>query len=170
MTNLEVGIRYIAPAALKCKARTFKIHNEEDICITSEVLSRYGFIMPVVIDAGKNIIFGQEFIIAAKKLGLGKIPTIEVNHLKEKELSMFSFAMMKILTRGKFDLELVVEEIKSWLPDVNLAVTPGALGLSSIELDNLYSIEIESEVKSEEKTFELPVDVPTITKLRDLIA
>ena len=170
MKSLELGIRYIAPAALKCKARTFKIHNEEDICIISEVLSRYGFIMPVVIDAGKNIVFGQEFVIAAKKLGLGKIPTIEVNHLKEKELSMFSFAMMKILTRGKFDLELVVEEIKSWLPDVNLAVTPGALGLSSVELDNLYSIEIESEVKAEEKTFELPVNVPTITKLGDLIA
>lgn len=170
MENPEIGIRYLAPAALKCKAKTFKIHNEEDICIISEVLSRYGFIMPVVIDAGKNIVFGQEFVIAAKKLGLGKIPTIEVNHIKEKELSMFSFAMMKILTRGKFDLELVVEEIKSWLPDVNLAATPGALGLSSVELDNLYSIEIESEIKSEEKTFELPVDVPTITKLGDLIA
>ena len=94
----EVGIRYFAPAALKCKARTFKIHNEEDICIISEVLSRYGFIMPVVIDAGKNIVFGQEFVIAAKKLGLGKIPTIEVNHLKEKELSMFSFAIVLAFT------------------------------------------------------------------------
>lgn len=166
----EVGIRYFAPAALKCKARTFKIHNEEDICIISKVLSRYGFIMPVIIDADKNIVFGQEFVVAAKKLGLGKIPTIEVKHLKEKELSMFSFAMMKILTRGKFDLELVVEEIKSWLPDVNLAVTPGALGLLSIEFDNLLvSCEIEQEVKTEGE-LELPAEIPALTKLGDLIA
>ncbi|MBO5947218.1 DNA methylase N-4 [bacterium] len=166
----EVGIRYFAPAALKCKARTFKIYNEEDICIISKVLSRYGFIMPVVIDAGKNIVFGQEFVVAAKKLGLGKIPTIEVNHLKEKELSMFSLGMTNILQRGEMNIDYVVEEIKRWISDMNIELIPEDIGLSSNALDNLFvSCEIEPEVKTEGE-LELPAEIPAVTKLGDLIA
>ena len=169
MKSLELGIRYIAPAALKCKARTFKKHSERDISIVCKVVSRYGFIMPVVIDTCKNIVLGQEFVAAALKLGAVKIPTIEVSHLCKEELSMFSLAMTNILQMGEMNIDYVVEEIKGWISDINIEFSPESIGFSSIELDNLLvSCEIEAEVKAESK-LELPEEVPTNTKPGDLI-
>lgn len=169
MKNLDVGIRYITPAALKCKARTFKKHSERDITITCKVVSTYGFIMPVVIDTCQNIVFGQEFVVAALKLGIDKIPTIEVSHLNEQELPKFSLAMTKILQMGEMNIDYVVEEIKGWISDINIEFSPESIGFSSIELDNLLvSCEIEAEVKAESK-LELPEEVPTNTKPGDLI-
>lgn len=170
MLNTEKSIRYLAPAALKCKARTFKKHSERDISIICKVISRYGFIMPVFIDTCKNIVFGQEFVVAALKLGVDKIPTIEVSHLNEPELSKFSLAMTNILQMGEMDIGYIVEEIKSWLSDIKIEFIPESIGLSSIELDNLLvSCEIEPDVKTEGK-IELPEEVPANTKPGDLIA
>jgi DNA modification methylase len=170
MKSLELGIRYIAPAALKCKARTFKKHSERDISIVCKVVSRYGFIMPVVIDTCKNIVLGQEFVAAALKLGAVKIPTIEVSHLCEEERSKFSLAMINILRMGEMNIDYIVEEIKGWISDINIEFSPESIGFSSIELDNLLvSCEIEPDAKTEGK-IELPEEVPRNTKPGDLIA
>ena len=169
MKNFEQKIVYFAASELKCKEKTFKKHSEEDISVICAVVSKYEFIMPVIIDTQKNIVFGQEFVIAALKLGLTNVPTIEVSHLSEKELSMFSLAMTNILQKGEFDIDFVVEEIKCWISDINIEFNPEELGLSSIELDNLlFTCEVETEQK-EEENLELPTEVSSITKAGDLI-
>jgi ParB-like chromosome segregation protein Spo0J len=66
-----------------------KIHTEEQVDKICESINRFGFINPIVIDSNGIIIAGHGRSLAAQKLKLKEVPTIQVDNLSQKEIDTF---------------------------------------------------------------------------------
>ena len=166
---LKIAANYLPLKDLKAKLKNVKKYTAQEIEITAKVLERFGVVLPVVVDKNRHIILGDHLVQAAEKLGLLEVPTIEITHLTEDEIQMFSLAMNKILTMGELQFEDFKIDIQNWLFDTTFKITPEELGFSSIEMDNLlFSFDVESP-KSAIKELKNLTQVPRIVKKGDLI-
>ncbi len=143
--NLKISVNYSPLKDLTIKHKNVKKYTAQEIAITAKVLKRFGLILPVLVDKKKQISFGEHLFMAAEKLGMSEVPTIEITHLSENEIQMFALAMNKILMMGELQIEELKIDIKKWLFDTTLEITPDELGFSSIEMDNLlFTFDVES--------------------------
>ncbi len=86
---MKFEIRQTPLEKIKPFEKNPKIHSDEQIKKISESINKFGFINPVVIDKDYTIIAGHGRYLASIKLGLTEVPTIEVNHLSQKEIDAF---------------------------------------------------------------------------------
>ena len=82
---------------------------------------------------------------------------------------MFALAMNKILIMGELQLEELKIDIKKWLFDTTIDITPEELGFSSVEMDNLlFTLNVESSESEVQEIKKIP-KVPRVVKKGDLI-
>lgn len=95
-------------------------------------VSQFGFLKPVLIDAGGNIVDGHILVEVAKRLGLPDIECTIIDHLSKDELRLARIALNRIQETGEWDLgELSLE-----LEELDLAgMDLGLSGFNSTELD-----------------------------------
>lgn len=112
--------------------------SDKQLSDLKESIRKFGFVDPAIVNSNpnrKNIIIGAHMrIIAAKGLGIEKIPVVYVDIAdieKEKELNLR-------LNRntGEFDFKLLAEFDEKFLADV---------GFDSEELDDIFDIETQGE-------------------------
>lgn len=108
-----------------------RIHSEEQVCQIAASIREFGFNSPIITDGSNGVLAGHGRLLAAKKLGLSTVPTIQVGHLSKAQQKAFILADNKIGDNSGFDFELVSLEIQSLQEldfDINLT------GFSSFEL------------------------------------
>ena len=88
-----------------------KIHNKKQIEKLKQSIDQFGFLTPVLIDKDKNIIAGHGRTMAAKELGLDKIPCVYIDGLSEKEKKAYILADNRLSEFGEWDYELLSAEI-----------------------------------------------------------
>ena len=88
-----------------------KIHNKKQIEKLKQSIDQFGFLTPVLIDKDKNIIAGHGRTMAAKELGLDKIPCVYIDGLTEKEKKAYILADNRLSEFGEWDYELLSAEI-----------------------------------------------------------
>ena len=81
-------------------ARIARTHSEEQITQLAGSIRTFGFMVPVLIDKDGSIIAGHARVLAARKLGLERIPVIVVEHLTESEKRAYAIADNKIAGPG----------------------------------------------------------------------
>ena len=62
-----------------------KIHTDEQISAIAESISSFGFNQPIITDEENTILVGHGRLIAAKKLGLSKVPVWQLQGLNDDE-------------------------------------------------------------------------------------
>jgi DNA modification methylase len=134
----EHVIEYVAVRDLIPASYNPRKWNEKQLSDLKESIKKYGFVDPAIVNGNesrKNIIIGAHMrIVAAKELGIEKVPVVYVDIAdieKEKELNL---RLNK--NTGEFDFSLLAEFDERFLAD---------LGFESEELDNIFDIEMESE-------------------------
>jgi len=108
-----------------------RIHSDEQVCQIAASIREFGFNSPIITDGESGVLAGHGRLLAAKKLGLSTVPTIQVGHLSKAQQKAFILADNKIGDNSGFDFELVSLEIQSLQEidfDINLT------GFSSFEL------------------------------------
>jgi hypothetical protein len=60
-----------------------RLHSEAQVALIAGSIKEYGFTNPVLVDGANGIIAGHGRVLAARKLGLATVPTIELAHLTE---------------------------------------------------------------------------------------
>jgi ParB-like chromosome segregation protein Spo0J len=108
-------IEAIAIEKLIPYARNSRTHSDEQIAQISGSIKEFGFNNPVLIDADDGIIAGHGRVLAARKLGLDKVPCIRLGHLNDTQKKAYIIADNKIaLNSGWNDemLKLELEELK----------------------------------------------------------
>ena len=126
---------------LKPYAHNPKTHPEEQVDKIARSIEEFGFLVPILIDADNSIIAGHGRILAAKKLGLTEIPTIQVDHLTEAQIRAYRIADNR-LTESAWDLEMLESEI-AILEDMDFDID--LTGFDDIELGELFPADPEPE-------------------------
>ena len=62
--------------------RNARTHSEAQVALIAGSIREFGFNNPVLVDGANGIIAGHGRVLAARKLGLVTVPTIELAHLQ----------------------------------------------------------------------------------------
>lgn len=109
-------------------------HSTEQIADIANGIEEYGFNNPVLIADDRTIIAGHGRVLAAKKLGLEKVPCIVLSHLNEAQRRAYAIADNKIARKSTFNLERLSSELEEL---ERLEISLEGLGFNSSELDAL---------------------------------
>jgi ParB-like chromosome segregation protein Spo0J len=116
-------------------AKNARIHNEAQIAQIAGSIKEFGFNNPVLIDKDNGIIAGHGRVLAARKLGLKEVPTIQLDHLSENQKKAFILADNRIAMNSHWDEEILSLE----LSDLKDALDLTDLGFEVAELDKLMN-------------------------------
>jgi ParB-like chromosome segregation protein Spo0J len=116
-------------------AKNARIHNEAQIAQIAGSIKEFGFNNPVLIDKDNGIIAGHGRVMAARKLGLQEVPTIQLDHLSDIQRKAFILADNRIAMNSHWDEEILSLE----LSDLKDALDLTDLGFEVPELDKLMN-------------------------------
>lgn len=74
-------------------------------------IKNFGFKVPIVVDRGNEIVTGHTRLLAAKKIGMEKVPVIIADDLSETEVKAFRLADNKVGELADWDFDLLESEL-----------------------------------------------------------
>jgi DNA modification methylase len=89
-------------------------------------ISKFGFIVPILIDACGRIIAGAVRVEAAKALGYSEAPSIRLEHLTPEQVEAFAIAENRLVETGEWDddmLAVVFKDLSALDLDFGLDIT-----------------------------------------------
>lgn len=143
-------------------ARNPRTHTEEQVAQIAASIAEFGFVNPVLVGADGIIIAGHARVMAARKLGLGEVQVIVLDHLSEAQRRALVIADNRLAQNAGWDEEMLRVELEALREDdFNLEV----LGFEDAEIEALLAQpETESAGFTEEdavpETPETAVTVP----------
>ena len=115
-------------------ARNSRTHSEEQIAQVAASIKEFGFLNPVIIAEDNTILAGHARVLAARKLGLDKVPCIKAESLTEAQKRAYIIADNKLSLNAGWDEKLLSVEISDLK---NEAFDLSLLGFDDKELDKL---------------------------------
>ena len=140
-----------------------RTHSEAQVIQIASSIKEFGFTNPILTDGDNGIIAGHGRLMAAKKIGMEEVPTIELSHLSEAQKKAYIIADNKLaLNSGWDDAMLAIEfaELEDFGFDLELT------GFSLEEIAAFEVEEIPEGLTDEDAVPELPID--PVTKLGDV--
>ena len=96
---------------IKPYEKNAKEHKDGQVKKIAASIKEFGFNQPIVVDKDGVIIVGHGRLLAAQRLGLEKVPVLEVD-VTEEQAKAYRLADNK-LNESDWDMEIVIEELKS---------------------------------------------------------
>lgn len=155
-------IDYLLVNTLIPYANNSRTHDDAQVAQIAASIKEFGFRNPILVD-GVGIIAGHGRLLAARKLGLNKVPTIDCSDMTETQKKAYIIADNKLALNSGWDtnlLSLELEELET--NGFNLEL----LGFDSKELDELLAPEVVEGLTDEDAVPDVP-DEPK-TKLGDI--
>jgi DNA modification methylase len=162
----KLAISYVPIASLKADARNARVHTKKQIRQIARSIEAFGFNVPILVDAGNNVIGGHGRILAAKLHGLAEVPTIRLDHLTDAQRRAFAIADNRLTEIASWDDRLLGETLKE-LAILDLDFALEAIGFDTGEID----LHIEALSQTERGPAERPIPAvtgPTVTRTGDL--
>ena len=126
-------IKEVAVDKLIPYAKNSRTHSEAQVAQIAASIKEFGFRNPILVD-GNGVIAGHGRLLAARKLGLKQVPTIDCSDLTESQKKAYIIADNKLAMNAGWDGELLALEMEELLKgNFNLEL----LGFSETELDEL---------------------------------
>lgn len=92
-------------------ARNSRTHSEEQVAKIAASIREFGFLNPVITDGDNGIVAGHGRVLAAQKLGMAELPTIEAKHLSEAQKRAYIIADNRMALDAGWDTDLLRVEI-----------------------------------------------------------
>ena len=121
-------------ASLIPYARNARTHSEEQLALIAGSIREFGFTNPVLVDGENGVIAGHGRLLAARKLGLDRVPVIELGHLTQAQKRAYILADNKLAERAGWDRDLLALEVGE-LSELGLDLA--TLGFEAGEIDAL---------------------------------
>src|SRR6185437_2008543 len=131
---IDIQIEYRAVGDLALDPRNPRQHSHRQINQLAKSIQEFGFVMPVVVDDRGQVVIGHGRVLAAKKLGMQRIPVIAIRHLSPAQLKALRLADNQLGQASHWDERLLAEsllELKELDRDFDLSIT----GFSLPEID-----------------------------------
>lgn len=162
-TSLALKIRYVPPASLIDNPRNARTHPKKQIAKLKAGISRFGFLVPILIDGDNVIIAGHGRRTAALELGLAEVPVIVVSEMNEDDVRAFMHADNLICEKAGYDKAILRSELQ-YFADIgyDMEIT----GLDTIEIDTILGIDDAGDT-AEDDIVALPSAEPPTSRLGD---
>ncbi len=155
----------ISISLLKMYDRNNKKHPEEQVEKIKKSIQEFGFRQPILIDSKMSVIAGHGRILAAKDLGMDKVPCIVIDDLTPEQVMAFRIADNKTaISEWDFDnLKLELNELASF--NYDLAFT----GFDREEIDSITGVErLPDKLTADGELFTKPFMTITFESIEDM--
>lgn len=92
-------------------ASNSRTHDDAQVAQIAASIKEFGFNNPVLVDETGGIIAGHGRVLAARKLSLDKVPTIELAHLTANQRKAYVIADNKLALNAGWDMEMLSLEM-----------------------------------------------------------
>ena len=142
-----------------------RIHSREQAQRVADSIRRFGFLNPILIDDGNEIVAGHGRWEAAKRIGLETIPTLRVTFLSEADKRAYRLADNRLAELAGWDDELLRIEFE-FLIDAD--IDPIVTGFDTVDVDALLFGETPKNDPADTIDPEPDRENPSVTKLGDV--
>jgi len=156
-------IKEVEVSALIPYAKNSRTHDDAQVAQIAASIKEFGWTNPILVDGDKGVIAGHGRLLAARKLGMDKVPTIELKDMTEAQKKAYVIADNKLALNAGWDtnfLSLELQELKDQDFDLTL------LGFDDKELDALLAPEVTEGLTDEDSVPDTPIEPKT--KLGDI--
>lgn len=112
----ELTIHEVETSALVPYANNAKLHSDLQVEQIANSIEEFGFNDPVAVwedeDGGMQIVEGHGRVLAAKKLGIDKLPVIYLNHLSDEARRAYTHVHNQTTLNSGFDVEMLNHDIE----------------------------------------------------------
>jgi ParB-like chromosome segregation protein Spo0J len=98
--------------SLKPYSKNARTHSDRQVSQIVESIKEFGFTNPVLIDKNNGIIAGHGRVMAAQKIGMDEVPTIELSKLTETQKRAYILADNQLALNAGWDDELLRQELE----------------------------------------------------------
>ncbi|ABE61681.1 DNA methylase N-4/N-6 [Nitrobacter hamburgensis X14] len=140
------NIQCIAVGSLKPNPRNVRTHSKRQISQIANSISRFGWTYPLLVDENLITLAGHGRLLAARQLGLEKIPVIVFGGLSDTEKRALMLADNKIAANAGWDRKILAKELgelSDLLPEINLDIE--ITGFSAAEIEPLLVDLVDGE-------------------------
>jgi DNA modification methylase len=155
-------IKEVAVDKLIPYAKNSRTHSPEQVGQIAASIQEFGFRNPILVD-NLTLIAGHGRLLAAQKLGLDKVPTIDCSDMTESQKKAYIIADNKLAMNAGWDTAMLTIEMKELQEegfDLDL------LGFDDKELNALLEPEVVQGLTDEDAVPETPKEATT--KLGDV--
>lgn len=144
MSKLQVTYRAVSD--LIPYARNARTHSDEQVAEIAASIKEYGWTNPILTDGENGIIAGHGRLMAARKLGMDEVPTIDITGLSDAKKRALILADNKMALNASWDEDMLKLELADLVGGAEGLVT----GFSQDEIDELIgtfdpTLEVEEE-------------------------
>ena len=150
-------IKEVEVSALIPYAKNSRTHDDKQVAQLAASIDEFGFRNPILVD-GFGIIAGHGRLMAAKKLGLKKVPTIDCSDLTEAQKKAYIIADNKLAMNAGWDSVMLSSELAEL---EELGFDLGIIGFDNKELDGLMAPEVTEGLVDEDEVPEPPPESRT---------
>lgn len=140
MTEMQITYKNIED--LIPYARNSRTHSDEQIAQIAASIKEFGWRNPVLIDGDNGIIAGHGRVLAARKLNIDQVPTIDGSDMTDVQKRMYVIADNKLALNADWDNELLKLELEEF-DDAYLELS----GFSDKEISNILGVMDEEDFK-----------------------
>ena len=115
-------------------ANNARVHDKKQIAQLRASLREFGFVTPVLIDFGNNIIAGHGRVEAARAEGMTEVPCVLVSNLTEAQRKAYILADNRLSETAAWDTEMLKIELDGL---TSLSFDTGIIGFDAESLQNL---------------------------------
>jgi DNA modification methylase len=98
-------------ASLIPYARNARTHSDAQIAQIAASIREFGFTNPILVDGERGVIAGHGRLLAARKLGLTEVPTIELSHLSQAQKRAYVLADNRLALSAGWDEDMLRIEL-----------------------------------------------------------
>lgn len=118
---MDLKIEYLPIKELKPYEKNARKHADADVSTIMKSIQEFGFKDPIGIWSDKNVIVeGHGRLLAAKRLGLKKVPVIRLDDLTDEQRRAYALAHNKTAEMSEWDSDLLDEELDGIL-DIDMS-------------------------------------------------
>lgn len=140
-----------------------RTHSDDQVAQIAASIKEFGWTNPILVDSENGIIAGHGRLMAARKLGHTKVPTIELKDLTEAQKKAYVIADNKLALNAGWDNDVLKIELENLQ---ELGFDLDVLGFDAKELDALLEPEQIEGLTDEDAVPDVPEEPKT--KLGDI--
>jgi hypothetical protein len=130
----DLAINYRSPESLVGYAQNARTHTDAQIDQIANSIRNFGWTNPILVDSNNGVIAGHGRVLAARKLGLTRVPVIALAHLTLDQKRAYILADNQLALNAGWDKELLALELGE-LKDAGFELE--LIGFSGDELQSL---------------------------------
>ena len=139
----EVAVNKLIPYA-----NNSRTHSDQQVAQIAASIKEFGFRNPILVD-GVGVIAGHGRLLAAQKLGLDKVPTIDCSDMTKSQKKAYIIADNKLALNAGWDNDLLKIEIEE-LQNDNFNIDVLGFDISEINFSEVdYSILDDEDVSKQ---------------------